>query len=330
MARKRMIDSEIWRDKKVVRLSNDGFILWIAIISMADDEGIFEYDPDAWFYEIARKGLTATKIKAAMAEIIAQKMVVIYGDGYGFVPAWYKHQTLSHPTPSKSKRPPKEIIDQYPEYLTAWTKTFTTYRKDEAGNKTTVTPNYPYPEPDGATLEQFRKTPEDSGNIQKTPGSIVEVSLVQSSLDKFSLDESKSARVESPPPPVKTFPPALRIQESLILPIRKSFEYFNPQGFTAPALEDPAIVDLAEKFARLGRDNPGDFARAVLEKFHELTVSQDKFWRGQPYTPSSLNNPKIFDRVIAEMKTEEVQDERESWADMEIRLRAKMKAKEAV
>lgn len=140
------------------------------------------------------------------------------------------------------------------------------------------------------------------------------------------IKEEKSAREEQPPPPVKTFPPALRIQESLILPIRKSFEYFNPQGFTDPRLEDPAIVNLAEKFARLGRDNPGDFARAVLEKFHELTVSQDKFWRGQPYTPSSLNNPKIFDRVIAEMKTEEVQDERESWADMEIRLRAKMKA----
>jgi len=180
-----------------------------------------------------------------------------------------------------------------------------------------------FPEPPNLR-EDSRGFANDSGKFALDQGED------QGSRIRDQGEDKGSARAESPPPPVKTFPPALRIQESLILPIRKSFEYFNPQGFTAPALEDPAIVDLAEKFARLGRDDPGDFARAVLEKFHELTVSQDKFWRGQPYTPSSLNNPKIFDRVIAEMKTEEVQDERESWADMEIRLRAKMKAKEAV
>ena len=56
MARKRMLDSEIFRDRKVVKLSNNAFIVWIAVISMADDEGLFEYDPEAWFYEIARKG----------------------------------------------------------------------------------------------------------------------------------------------------------------------------------------------------------------------------------------------------------------------------------
>jgi len=117
--------------------------------------------------------------------------------------------------------------------------------------------------------------------------------------------KEKSAREENPQPILnpQNLPASFRIQESLLSPIRLSFEHFNPQGFTDPKLEDPAILALSEKFSRLGRDRPGDFARAVLEKFHELTTGQDKFWRGQPFTPSALNNPKIFDRVLAEMKT---------------------------
>lgn len=119
-------------------------------------------------------------------------------------------------------------------------------------------------------------------------------------------DKYKSAHVE-------TLPASFRIQESLLAPIRATFEHFNPQGFTAPSLEDPAIVDLAEKFSRLGRDNPGDFARVALEKFYALTVSGDKFWSSLPFTPSTLNNPKILDRVIAMMKTAEKDDA--SWVD---------------
>jgi len=207
MARKRMLDSEIWRDKKVVRLSNEAFILWIAIISMSDDEGIFEYDADAWFYEIARKGLTVTKIQAAMQEIIAQNMVVMYGDGYGFIPAWYKHQTLSHPTPSKKKRPTKEILDRYPEYVSSWVKTFTTYKKNENNERVAVVPEYPYPETNNII-------PENSGNIQKTPGSIdkvsidkvsiVQSSIVQSSLVERSIQEYAPA-TPSPATQVKRF-----------------------------------------------------------------------------------------------------------------------------
>lgn len=119
-------------------------------------------------------------------------------------------------------------------------------------------------------------------------------------------DKYKSAHVE-------TLPASFRIQESLLAPIRATFEHFNPQGFTSPAIEDPAIVDLAEKFSRLGRDNPGDFARVALEKFYALTVSGDKFWSSLPFTPSTLNNPKILDRVIAMMKTAEKDDA--SWVD---------------
>jgi len=188
MARKRMLDSEIWRDRKVVKLSNEAFILWIAIISMADDEGIFEYDPDAWFYEIARKDITAKKISAAMQEIIDQEMVVMYEDRYGFIPAWYKHQVLSHATRSKNKRPPAGVVKLYPEYISSWVKTFTTYRKTPEGDRESIVPEYPFRELNGAIPDDCGIIPENSGEFQKTPGSID-----QSSINKVSIVKSNSS-----------------------------------------------------------------------------------------------------------------------------------------
>ena len=199
MARKRMLDSEIWRDRKVIKLSNEAFILWIAIISMADDEGIFEYDHEAWFYEIARKETTAERIAIAMQEIIAQDMVVMYGEGYGFIPSWYKHQVLSHATRSKNKRPPASIVSQYPEYLAAWVKTFTTYRKNQEGEKETIAPEYPFQESNSTTLDDNSTIPENSGKFQNTPGSIEEVRLDKVSIVKVSNIEPPAA----PSQPVK-------------------------------------------------------------------------------------------------------------------------------
>lgn len=185
MARKRMLSNELWRDRKVIKLSNDALILWIAMITFADDEGLFEYDQESWFYEIARKEITPERISNALIEIIALDMVVMYGDGYGLIPSWYKHQSLSHPTATKLPRPPKSILESYPDYILAWQKTFTTYQKDSEGDRISVVPKYPFPD----ESDIFRKVPESSGNIQKVPGSIDKYSLVKSSLVECSIEE---------------------------------------------------------------------------------------------------------------------------------------------
>lgn len=192
MAKRRMIDSEIWHDRKVVKLSNDAFILWVATISMADDEGIFEYDPDAWFYGIARKDLTPEKIEAAMGEIKGQRMVVMYGDGYGFIPAWFKHQNLSHPTLTKNRRPPRNIVEQFPEYIAAWMKTFTTYKKGPDEKRETITPEYPYSEVPENTAKSFSDTPEYSGVFRNIP-----VSINMDRLDQDSKDEVRQGEGET-------------------------------------------------------------------------------------------------------------------------------------
>jgi uncharacterized protein YdaU (DUF1376 family) len=42
-------------------------------------------------------------------------------------------------------------------------------------------------------------------------------------------------------------------------------------------------------------------AEKVVTKYFELTQNGEKFWRGQPFTPSSLSCSGIFDRVLVEI-----------------------------
>ena len=93
-----------------------------------------------------------------------------------------------------------------------------------------------------------------------------------------------------------------RTRAAMLYAVRQAFEALNPQGFTDPDLESKGILGLADKFTRLGDADPAGFAQALLGKYLQLTQSGDKFWRGQPFTPSNLNKPGIFDRVVAELK----------------------------
>jgi uncharacterized protein YdaU (DUF1376 family) len=54
----------------------------------------------------------------------------------------------------------------------------------------------------------------------------------------------------------------------------------------APRYADGDKIKLAEK---------------VIIKYHELTQNGERFWRGQPFTPSSLSASGIFDRVLVEI-----------------------------
>lgn len=290
MARKRMLDSEIWRDRKVIKLSNEAFILWIAIISMADDEGIFVYDPDAWFYELARKDMTSPKIESAMQEIIAQGMVVMYGDGYGFIPAWYKHQVLSHATKSKNKRPPRNIVEQHPDYIASWIKTFTVYRKTPEGERETIAPEYPFQERAESIPDDGCNSPENSGKFQKTPGSIEEISLVQVSIDKVSNITPQAATPK--PFEVSVIPKP----DPLYNIIKSAMEKVNGD-FTNYAKEGTAIK-------RIIKMTKGDqnAIRVMIRTFFTLRQRNDKYWSSMPFTPSRLAASGVWDGVKEEAK----------------------------
>lgn len=109
MARKRMIDPTIWADEDFGTLTSDAMVMFIGIISNADDEGrlpgnslylsssIFPY-----------KGLTQEKAKTIRDEILLKmkslKLYEIDGKEYLQLTNWSDYQSINRP--SKSKYPP--------------------------------------------------------------------------------------------------------------------------------------------------------------------------------------------------------------------------------
>jgi len=72
------------------------------------------------------------------------------------------------------------------------------------------------------------------------------------------------------------------------------------------------IIKYCEQHApRYSEGDKIKLAEMVVTKYYELTQNGDRFWRGQPFTPSALSTTGIFDRVLVEigqMRTEETND----------------------
>ena len=109
MARKRMIDPGIWTSEQVNNLSHDARLLFIGLISNADDKGrlkgsprylkaiIFPYD-----------SIDADCVKDWLNEIIQQQLAILYnvnGDDYITLPKFLKHQTINRPSESRLPKP---------------------------------------------------------------------------------------------------------------------------------------------------------------------------------------------------------------------------------
>ena len=103
----RSIKPFIWEDEKLGSVSREARLLFVGLITLADDQGrfratttvivghVYPYDRDAprriprWMHELADAGL-----------------VELYGDSaYGWLPGWEKHQRISHPSPSLIPEP---------------------------------------------------------------------------------------------------------------------------------------------------------------------------------------------------------------------------------
>lgn len=110
MARKRMIDPALWLSEDFSKLSIMARLVWIGLISQADDEGrgranpvyikstLFAYDED----------MGLSKITKALNEIMNVMSISVYevdGKRYYQLDNWDKFQTINRPTPSQI--PPK-------------------------------------------------------------------------------------------------------------------------------------------------------------------------------------------------------------------------------
>lgn len=125
MARKRMIDPDFWSDEKLGSRTRDERLLFMGLISNADDEGygranvklikanIFPYDDD----------IKPKEIEKMLVNL--QGLVYIYmidGQEFYFLPNFLKHQVINKSTTSKLPKMPEKIEElQLPDYYSITT-----------------------------------------------------------------------------------------------------------------------------------------------------------------------------------------------------------------
>lgn len=123
MARKRMIDPGIWTSEDFSNLSMLARLIWVGLISNADDEGrgkantaylksqLFPYDDE----------LSLKKIDTALKEIEATMSIKFYeveGKKYYQLTKWQKFQTINRPTPSQIPQPKSETSKEIHTQIT--------------------------------------------------------------------------------------------------------------------------------------------------------------------------------------------------------------------
>ena len=120
---KRMIHTNIWASGQVGKLSKEARLVFIGLITLADDDGRLKGNPAFLRSQIFPydEELKTTEVKKWLEEIVAQELVLCYeitGEDYLYHPNWKKYQTLrsdrkkeSHiPEPDGFVRAEDEIV----------------------------------------------------------------------------------------------------------------------------------------------------------------------------------------------------------------------------
>ena len=122
MARKRMIDPNIWESEDFSSLSMLGKILFIGLFSLADDEGRGNANPvyirSKIFPHTAEK-VRMTDVETALSEIAQSMSITFYvvnGRQYYALTHWNDWQKIDRPAPSKC--PPPEDSEPFDESST--------------------------------------------------------------------------------------------------------------------------------------------------------------------------------------------------------------------
>ncbi len=117
MARRRMLDGKIWDDPKTRKLSLEARLLFIFLITEADDEGRLWDSPQEWVLRVfPGKEVDADRL---IKELRRQRLVAGYkaeGRAAVFLPGWFSNQHLSHPIPSMIVPPPSKVLAKHRRY----------------------------------------------------------------------------------------------------------------------------------------------------------------------------------------------------------------------
>lgn len=132
MPRIRSIKPELWQSPQVMNLSHSARLLFLGLITQADDDGKGSSDPRKLRAAVfPGDDLKLEDVKGWLVEITMQRLAVLYTvDGYGdlyLLPSWHEHQYVQKRQPS---RYPDPQIDALPERYRNGNGTIPGDRKD--------------------------------------------------------------------------------------------------------------------------------------------------------------------------------------------------------
>ncbi len=108
MARKRMIDPSFWTDEKLGECSIQERLLFMGLISNADDEGYGRANPKLLKSLIfPYDDLRASDLEKWLSHLGGLNIVVLYKyeeQTYYYLPNFLKHQTINKPTETSFPR----------------------------------------------------------------------------------------------------------------------------------------------------------------------------------------------------------------------------------
>jgi len=113
MARKRMIDPDIWQDEKFAKLDFAGRLFFIGLITQANDYGKLRGNPKLLKSLIFPYEENHVKIEAYLQQLTELEMIIPYeanGENFLKLNNWSKYQTLMHPSKDNVPEPFQESI----------------------------------------------------------------------------------------------------------------------------------------------------------------------------------------------------------------------------
>lgn len=115
MARKRMISPDIWEDEKFSKLDFVGRLLFIGLITQANDYGKLRGNPTLLKSKIFPYDDKKINIEEQLQQLAELGLIIVYevnGEKFIKIKNWFKHQVLTYKGKDDIPEPPEQILNQ--------------------------------------------------------------------------------------------------------------------------------------------------------------------------------------------------------------------------
>jgi hypothetical protein len=277
-----MIDPRIWDSQQVMELTDSQFKLYIYLISQADDDGRVKVSLPLFRARVHPCDNFSEKMVGVDLEQIARSgLVVVYrDDSYAYLwhPNWFRYQRIDRPTPSTIPGIDDSTVEVLAD-LSSITRRLLVERSSNTKklsvsktNDSTTTPG---------SFDESSTSPRDTLSYTELPNSL---SSKKEKITRETIGEDGE----------------------LYHKVEQAFLSQNGNKFTDYAREGASIKQIIKRAKARDKENAEEVVAAVIDAFWKLKQSRDRFWAGQPFTPSTLNTVSIWDRVLESMRQDEL------------------------